>query len=223
MQDFAKFLKSLEPCVRDYAPDISVTLSTMSENGQTNHEEITMDDIWDFMDELRSVARRLLNNETEAYSIRPTALVLSALKRSRPVGVNWEEVSWANQRHFFKAMHTHMLWYLRDRARYRSAQRRPKLVAVEPENIDFFNLPSTLEEMPHQIVALDEALAWLRRDHPSLAEVIQHRFFTGLTIEETGALLGVSRATVKRRWREAKVLLYERVLEYLNGDGSTGI
>jgi len=180
-------------------------------------DSITIEDVWRYLDDLRGVARGLLHNESDAYSVRPTALVLSALKRNLPEGKEWEEVTWANQRYFFKVMHTHMRWCLRDRARYWNAQKRQKAVPVDPADIDFFDLKSTMDENPDQIVALDEALSWLRREHPKLAEIIQHRFFTGLTTEETAAMVGASRATIKRRWREAKILLYEKVLEYLNG------
>ncbi len=188
---------------------------TASEPG---NKPITTDDIWGFMDDLRMIAKSLLQNESDACSIRPTALVLSALKRNRPADKEWDEVTWANQRYFFKVMHTHMVWYLRDRARYWSAKCRQKAVPVDPSDIDFFDLKTTIDENPEYVVALDEALTWLRREHPKLAQLVQHRYFTGLTTEETGALLGVSMTTIKRRWREAKVLLYEKVIEYLNSD-----
>src|SRR5262245_46547800 len=177
---------------------------------------LRVDEIWKFMDDLRAVARGLLSHEQDAFSIRPTALVLSALKRNRPADKPWEEVSWKNQRHFFKVMHTHMVWYLRSHARYRNAQRRPRLVRVEPENIDFFNLPAALDENPEHVVALDEALSWLKRERPELAELVEHRYFSGLTVEEAALLLGISSKTVKRRWREARILLHEEVLKNLN-------
>ncbi len=180
--------------------------------------EFGIDEVWQFMDELRGIAKLLLAGESKAHTVRPTALVLSALRRNRPKDKEWEEVTWKNQRYFFKVMHTHMMWCLRDRARRRNALKRPKTVNVKPEDLDYSDLPRTMEQTPERIVALDEALMWLRNERPELAEIIQHRFFTGLSTEETGVMLGVSRETIKRRWRVARTLLAARTLKHLNGD-----
>ena len=61
------------------------------------------------------------------------------------------------------------------------------------------------------VVALDEALTKLREWDPRKAEVVQLRFFAGLTIEETAKMLGVSEPTIERDWRFARSLLYEQL------------
>ena len=179
-------------------------------------EEITIEDVGAFMGELRSVAKRLLRCEGNADSVRPPALVISALRRNKTQDQEWTELKWKDRSYFFGAMHRAMRRSLIDRAKKRNAQKRPPLKFVEPEDLNFYDLEATLEGAPDQIDALSKALGWLEGEDPALAEVVQYRFFSGLTVGETARVLEVSEKTVKRKWSQAKLLLYDRILGILN-------
>jgi len=113
-------------------------------------------------------------------------------------------------------MHRVMRQALVDHARRKTAKRRPPLSFVEPGDLDFYDLESTLRDKPEQIVALEEALEWLRERDEMLAEVVQHHYFTGLTVPELASFFEISEKTVKRRLAEARLLLHKKALELLN-------
>ena len=179
-------------------------------------EEIQIEDVGAYMGELRLVAQRLLRCEADADSVRPTALVISALRRNKGKDQAWDEVSWKDRRYFFGAMHQAMRRSLIDRAKKKKAKKRPPLQFVEPEDLNFYDLEDTLESAPDQIDALTSALGWLEGREPGLAQIVEYRFFSGLTVQQTAKVLEVSEKTIKRRWSQAKLLLYDRILGILN-------
>lgn len=180
-------------------------------------ERITWEDLAlePFMAELRAMARALLGWEGQAESLQPTALVLTALRRLRRAEQDWSEVTWQNRHYFFGAMYTAMKRALIDHGRKRMAQKRAVSV-VRLEDLQFYDLPRTVEEAPEQVVALVETLEQLEKDHPEWAEVVEHRYFGGLTSQDTARALGVSKATVDRMWGRARVFLYDEILRRLN-------
>lgn len=180
-----------------------------------------MREVQQLMDELRLVARQLLLGERHGEQVRPTALVLSGLRRLNGPAGDWESLSWKSRQYFFGAMRQAMRRALLDYARHRAAQRRPQLDFVEPEGLDFLDLPAVADERPERIQALDEALAWLERSHPALAEIVEYRYFAGLTIPEVSRVLETSEKTVQRRWVEARLLLHRHVLDSLNETATT--
>jgi RNA polymerase sigma factor (TIGR02999 family) len=150
-------------------------------------------------DELRRLAASYLRRERSGQTLQATALVhdvyLRLLQDSR--------LSWQNRAHFFGIAARSMRQILIERARARAAAKRggdqvrvtfdPGLIAAVSESIDF--------------EALDDALTRLAVLDSELARVVEVRFFGGLSIEETAEALGVSPATVKRRWTLAKAWL----------------
>lgn len=179
-------------------------------------ELITWDDLERFMVEVRVMARDLLRREWQAESLQTTALVLTALRRLWGADQDWSEVTWQNRHYFFGAVYKAMGRALIDHGRKRMAKKRADLSVVRLEDLQLHDLPRTVEEAPEQVVALVETLEQLKEEHPEWAEVVEHRYYGGLTIEDTARALGVSEATVKRRWARARVFLHVEILRRLN-------
>ena len=128
--------------------------------GEGEGEAFSFEDIESLLGELRGAAISLLSMESNAHSVRPTALVHTALRRCKLKGQDWSEVKWKNRKQFFSAMHNSMRKALVDYARRRNAISRPKITFVVPEDIDLHNLTGTAENHPEQIIALEESLIY---------------------------------------------------------------
>jgi RNA polymerase sigma factor (TIGR02999 family) len=149
--------------------------------------------------ELRSVARRCLRRERSGFTLQTTALVNEAYLRL----VQSSRVQWRDRAHFFAMAAQLMRRVLVDAARRRLYQKRgggrTRVLLEDAE-------PTTAAR-PVELLAVDEALDRLARFSPRKARVVELRFFAGLTIEETAAVLNVSVDVVKREWRTAKLWL----------------
>jgi RNA polymerase sigma-70 factor (ECF subfamily) len=147
--------------------------------------------------ELVRMARRFMAGERPNHTIQATALVNEAYLRL----IQIDRVKWQNRAHFFAVAARLMRRILVDAARARSKDKRgggmPKL------SLDEALIPAA--EREHDLVALDEALQALSAGYPRHGDVVELRFFGGLTLDETAEVLGVSRDTVKRDWRFAKL------------------
>jgi RNA polymerase sigma factor (TIGR02999 family) len=150
-------------------------------------------------DELRRLAASYLRRERPGQTLQATALVHDAYLRL----LQDSQLSWQNRAHFFGIAARSMRQILIERARSRHAAKRgghqvrvtfdPGLIVAGREPLDF--------------EALDDALTRLGALDPDLARVVEVRFFGGLSIEETAEAMGISPATVKRRWTLAKAWL----------------
>ena len=149
-------------------------------------------------DELRAVAARYLHGERTDHTLQATALVHEAFLRL----VDQREVTWQNRAHFFGVAAQFMRRILVDYARRANAARRGggRLVPLE----EGMEIPV---EEPGELLRIDEALEALAQMDARQARVVELRFFTGLTVEETAEAMGVSPATVKREWAAAKAWL----------------
>jgi RNA polymerase sigma factor (TIGR02999 family) len=178
--------------------------------------KVTVNDLESLFSELRLHARGVLTTWGEkGKDLRPTELVLTALRRVRGADREWDEVSWENRSHFFSHVHQAMRSALIDHARKRHAQRRPQLVLSGPESLDFTNLALLAEETPERVIALEEALEWLDQRNPELALLIRHHYFTGETVEEIGLILAQPPRTVRRHLTEARMLLHRKIGDLL--------
>jgi RNA polymerase sigma factor (TIGR02999 family) len=149
--------------------------------------------------ELREVARRQLGGAPRDRTLATTALVHEAyLKLSRGA-----QRSFVDRQHFYSVAAMAMRQVLVDFARRRVAARRggeaPRLALDETR--------ARVEAQADEVLEVDRALAELAAIDAGLARLVELRFFVGLSLEEVGAALGLSLATVKRRWREARTLL----------------
>jgi RNA polymerase sigma factor (TIGR02999 family) len=160
--------------------------------------------------ELRQIAAKYLGRERGGHTLQPTALVNEAYLRL----VDLKRIQWQDRAHFFAMAARTMRRVLVDHARARDNVKRGGGVAK-------LSLAVALEvarEPERRLVELDEALQRLEAGHPRQAQVVELRFFTGLSVEETAAALQVSVDTVKRDWRFAKLWL----LRDLAGDEAAG-
>jgi RNA polymerase sigma factor (TIGR02999 family) len=147
--------------------------------------------------ELLRMARRFMTGERPHHTIQATALVNEAYLRL----IQIDRVKWQNRAHFFAVAARLMRRILVDAARARGKDKRGG--ALPRLSLDEALIPAA--EREPDLVALDEALQALSTGYPRHAEVVELRFFGGLTLDETAEVLGVSRDTVKRNWRFAKL------------------
>jgi RNA polymerase sigma factor (TIGR02999 family) len=150
-------------------------------------------------DELRRLARRYMGRERPGHTLQATALVNEAYIRL----IDIKHVQWQNRAHFFAMSARVMRRILVDSARARGNDKRGGGVRKVSFDEDLMGLP----EDGTDLVALDDALLALEAVHPRKSQVVELRFFGGLSIEETGEALQVSPDTVKRDWRFAKLWL----------------
>ena len=153
--------------------------------------------------ELRQIASAYMRNERPDHTLQTTALVNEAYLRI----FQGKPFRWENRKHFFCTMAQMMRRILVDHARECHAQKRGgewKKVPLEAA------LPLTGGQ-PEQLLALNEALEELGRLNRRQAQVVELRFFAGLTAEQTGAMLSISAETVKLDWRFAKAWLQRQM------------
>jgi RNA polymerase sigma factor (TIGR02999 family) len=157
-------------------------------------------------DELRRQAARYLRREQAGHTLQTTALIHEAYVRL----VDQRNVQWQNRAHFFGIAAQMMRRILVDHARTKKRAKRggsdirvsldDATVAVKGQDLD--------------VVAVDEALTRLEKIDEQQSRVVELRFFSGLTVEETAEVMGISPATVKREWSMARAWLHRE----LSGD-----
>lgn len=155
-------------------------------------------------DELRRLAGAYLRREAPGQTLQPTALVHEAYLRLAGAGSPWRD-----RQHFVGIAARSMRQILVERARARGAQKRWG-------HLDRASLVESLNAArpePDMLPALDEALARLEAIDPEQARIVELRFFGGLTVEETAAAVGVSPATLKRRWSLARAWLHRALTD----------
>ncbi len=163
-------------------------------------------------DELRELARRRLQRERPDHTLQATALVHEAYIRL----VGWDSRPWSDRAHFYRAAAEAMRRILIEHARGRGrAKRGGDRVRVDLEHANL----STWQD-PDELLALDEALRRLKDRDPRAAEIVQLRFFAGLSVEETAKALEVSVRTVHREWKFVKAWLFRALGE--SADEPTG-
>jgi RNA polymerase sigma factor (TIGR02999 family) len=150
-------------------------------------------------DELHRLAHHYMAGERAGHTLQTSALVNEAYVRL----IDINQVRWQNRTHFLAMAARTMRRILVDAARARGNQRRGGDVA----KVSLDDAVVVAPDRRQDLVALDEALDRLQAVHPRQAEVVELRFFGGLTLEETASALAVSVDTVKRDWRFAKLWL----------------
>jgi len=159
-------------------------------------------------DELRALAHSYLRRERVGVTLQTTGLVNEAyLRLTSLAGIEPNE-----RTRFFAVASTTMRRVLVDHARSRQRQKRGEGVEIMP--LDDFDVALTDDEA-EELVALDEALTRLAEMNPRGSDVVQYRFFGGLSLEETADLLGVSTKTVQRDWLAARAWLRKEVAKDL--------
>ena len=154
-------------------------------------------------DELRRVARRRLQGEALGHPLQATALVHEVYLRL----VDVDRMTVANRAHFFGVAATLMRQILVDHARRQRADKRGGGVTL----LSLDDAKPTAWTSSVDVLALDEALDALAATDSRHCQVVELRFFAGLTIDEAAAALGISSATVEREWALAKAWLFRRL------------
>ena len=153
--------------------------------------------------ELRRVAERQLRQEPDGHTLSPTALVHEAYMRL----VDYSRVEWNGRAHFLAVAATAMRRILVEHARGHRSEKRGGALRRVP--IDAVELGTA--ERSDLLVALDEALDRLQALDRRQAQVVECRFFGGLTEEETSEALGIGLRTVKRDWAKARSWLHREL------------
>ncbi len=150
-------------------------------------------------DELKRLAASQLRRERDDHTLGATALVHEAFLRL----AGNQPAAWEGRSHFFGVASLAMRRILVEHARHRNAKKRSRQQQVTLDSRFEMAQAAPSEE----IVAVDEALGRLALLSPRQAKVVELRYFVGMSIEETGALLDLSPATVKRDWTLARAWL----------------
>ena len=155
--------------------------------------------------ELHRIARRCMAGERAGHSLQATALVNEAYIRL----IDVRQMDWQNRAHFLAMAARVMRRILVDSARARRYQKR----GGGDVRITFDEGLAVAGDASPDLVALDDALCALARMDERRSQVIELRFFGGLTVEETAEFLKLSQRTVEREWTAAKAWLYRELSE----------
>jgi RNA polymerase sigma factor (TIGR02999 family) len=158
-------------------------------------------------EQLREMARTRMACERSEHTLQATALVHEAYLRL----VGQQPVTWESRRHFFFAASRAMQQILIEHARARGRVKRGGAADGAPRRLplDLVNLAH--ESDPDEILALDEAFCRLEKEEPEAAAVVRMRFFSGLSGDETAAVLAISPRQVDRLWAFARAWLYREL------------
>jgi RNA polymerase sigma factor (TIGR02999 family) len=154
-------------------------------------------------EELRRQAARYLRHERAGHTLQTTALIHEAYLRL----VDQRNVHWQNRAHFFGIAAQMMRRILVDHARTKKRAKR----GGSDIRVSFSEATLKAPDQDLDIVALDEALEHLAEIDEQQSKIVELRFFSGLTVEETAEVLGISPATVKRDWSMAKAWLHREI------------
>lgn len=152
--------------------------------------------------ELRRIAGANLSRERPNHTLQPTALVHEAYMRL----VNQRNLSFQNRTHFFAVAARLMRRILVDHARRRLAARRDAGLTVTLREATPARAPEQVD-----LLALNQAMNRLADIDPRQGQIVELRYFGGLSVVETGDVLGLSPATVKREWRTARLWLFQEL------------
>ena len=153
--------------------------------------------------ELRRVARQCMNRERADHTLQTSALINEAYLRL----ADQTNIHWQGRAHFFGIAARLMRQILVDYARRRGYAKR----GGDVRRVDMDKAVVISGERAAEVVALDDALKSLAEIDPRKSQVVELRFFGGLSIEETAEVLGVSEGTVRRDWALAKAWLHDAI------------
>lgn len=153
--------------------------------------------------ELKRISSKYLRDEYRNHTLQTTELVHEAYLKL----VGNQNISWQNRAHFFGIAAQSMRQILVDHARKRKSLKRGE----GKSNLSLDEVFEISEKTDDQLIALDEALNKLEAIEERSCKLVELRYFSGLTIEETAEVLNISPATAKRDWNFAKAWLYREI------------
>jgi RNA polymerase sigma factor (TIGR02999 family) len=178
--------------------DITKLLFAWSEGDQTALEKLTPI----VYDELHHLARRYMKRERPGHSLQTTALVNEAYMRL----VDYKSMRWQNRAHFFAVSAQLIRRILVEHARRHNLKRGGGIPHVSLDEAAVVGGSRSPD-----LVALDDAMKTLAQVDPRKEQVVEMRFFGGLSVEETAEVLKVSPVTVMRDWSTARAWLYREL------------
>jgi RNA polymerase sigma factor (TIGR02999 family) len=178
--------------------DVSILLRAWSEGDQSALEKL-MPIVYE---ELRRLGRRYMRGERPGHSLQTTALVNEAYTRL----VDYKRMQWQDRAHFFAVSAQVMRRILVEHARRRNLKRGVGLQHVSLDEAAVVGGSGGTD-----LAALDDAMSALAQFDLRKVQVVEMRFFGGLSVEEIATVLKVSPVTVKREWRAARTWLYREL------------
>jgi RNA polymerase sigma factor (TIGR02999 family) len=154
-------------------------------------------------EELRRLAHRYMRQERPGHTLQTTALVNEAYIRL----VDHKGMHWQNRAHFYAVAAQCMRRILVDHARARNCAKRGGGAYVE----ELEEATKVAQKQAADMMALDDALSELAALDPRKSQIVEMRYFGGMSVEETAEVLGISSATVNREWKAAKARLLQTV------------
>jgi len=154
--------------------------------------------------ELHRLAHRYMNRERPGHTLQTSALVNEAFVKL----IDQKNVHWQNRAHFFGIAAQMMRRILVDYARSRQYAKR----GGSAQQVSLDEAVIVSEERSAEVVALDDALRGLAEFDPRKSQIVELRFFGGLSIDETAEVLNVSPGTVMRDWTLAKAWLRKQMV-----------
>ena len=181
--------------------DVTQILSAIEQGDQKASEDL----LPLVYEELRKLAAAKMTQEKPGQTLQATALVHEAYIKLVDVD---KAQHWNSRGHFFGAAAEAMRRILVDNARRKGSVKR----GGDIERFDIDGLDIADGASPEQLIAIDEAIAELETTDPAAGEVVKLRYFTGLTIEQAGAALGISARSAYRHWNYARAWLQKELL-----------
>jgi RNA polymerase sigma factor (TIGR02999 family) len=178
--------------------EVSTLLQAWSDGDQTALERLTPI----VYNELHRLARSYMRRERPGHSLQTTALVNEAYTRL----VDYRRMQWQNRAHFFAVSAQLMRRILVEHARWHNLKRGGDVRHVSLDEAAVVGGNRTAD-----LVALDDAMNALARLDPRKVQVVEMRFFGGLSVEETAEVLKIAPVTVMRDWNTAKAWLYREL------------
>ena len=144
-----------------------------------------------------------MSQESPGQTLQPTALVHEAWLRL----IGGASPNFENRAHFFRVAAEAMRRILIDRARRKHTQRH----GGGCERVDFDEIDLAAPDADDQLLAVNEALEKLAREHPQQAELVKLRYFAGMTNEETAQIMDISVSTAKNYWAFSRAWLFNEI------------
>lgn len=175
-----------------------------------NGNQAAMDELMVLVyDELRRLASRYMRREGQGHTLQTSALVNEAYLRL----IDQKKVQWQNRAHFFGVAAQLMRRILVDHARSRSRAKR----GGGAQMVSLADHRGVSKEVA-EVIALDNALKDLSEMDPRKCQIVEMKFFGGLTNEEVAEVLNVTSRTVEREWRKAKAWLHRAISKVATND-----
>ena len=183
------------------SPDDLTELLAECSNGNKEAFDKLMPVVYD---ELRRLAHRYMRRERPGQTMQTTALVNEAYLRL----IDYKRMQWQGRAHFFAVAAQAMRRILVEQARKHHAAKR----GGDAQKVTLDDTAIVSRERVEEVIAVDNALTELEALDVRKARIVELRFFSGLNVEETAEVMGISAPTVKREWRAAKAWLHHAIM-----------